>query len=151
MSRSPINVLVYPYRIGDGEFEYALLKRSDAGYWQAVAGGAEGDETPLQAAQRETWEETDISPDSSFLQLDTVFSVPVTEFKDSYLWGEHIYVIPQYCFGVLAQDKQITLSREHTDYKWLKYEDARSLLKYDGCKTALWELDRRLRGLGPRD
>jgi dATP pyrophosphohydrolase len=151
MSRSPINVLVYPYRAGDGGFEYALFKRSDAGYWQGVSGGAEGDESPLQAAQRETWEETGITPHAPFLPLDTVVPVPVTAYQDSYLWGEHVYVIPQYCFGVLAQDKQIVLSREHTDYRWFQYEEARRLLKYDGCKTALWELDRRLRGLGPRD
>jgi len=76
--------------------------------------------------------------------------VRVTEFKDSYLWGEDVYVIPQYCFGVAAQDIPIRISHEHSEYQWLAYEKADQLMKYDGNKTALWELDRRLRGKGPR-
>jgi dihydroneopterin triphosphate diphosphatase len=152
MARAPFQALVYPYyQVGDGEFVYALLKRSDAEYWQAVAGGGEDNETPIEAARRETHEETGISQDSLFLQLDTVLPIPVTEFRDSYLWGDNVYVIPQYCFGVWVKDEDIVLSREHTDYRWLKYKDARSLMRYEGNKVALWELDRKLRGLGPRD
>jgi dATP pyrophosphohydrolase len=151
MARAPFQVLVYPYRqVGDDDFNYALLKRSDQGFWQAITGGGEGSETPLETARRETYEETGTPPDSVFLQLDTVEPVPVTAFKDSYLWGEDVYVVPQYCSGVLVEDDRLYLSREHTAYRWLGYEEARRLLKYDGDKTALWELDKRLRGQGPR-
>jgi dihydroneopterin triphosphate diphosphatase len=152
MVRAPFQVLVYPYRLlVNGEFEYALLKRRVGGYWQGVAGGGEDSESILQAAQRETYEETRISQDSFFLQLETIEPILVTEFRDSYLWGDHVYVIPQYCFGVLVTEGDIFLSEEHTQYKWLKYKEAFNLLKYDGNKTALWELNRKLRGLGPRD
>ncbi len=152
MVRTPFQVLVYPYRqTDDGGFEYALLKRQDSQCWQGIAGGGEDNESVLEAAKRETHEETGIPKDSFFLQLDTVEPIPVTEFRDSYLWGGSVFVIPQYCFGVLVKAGKIVLSREHTEYKWLKYAEARSLLKYDGNKTALWELDRKLRGLGPRD
>ena len=152
MARAPFQVLVFPYRRASGsEFEYALLRRADAGYWQAVAGGCEDDETPLEAARRETCEETGLSRGLPFLPLDTVVTVPVTEFRDSYLWGDDLYVIPQYCFGVLAREEQLHLSDEHTEYRWLSYAEACSLIEYDGNKVALWELDRRLRGLGPRD
>ena len=107
MARAPFQVLVYPYRkVGHREFEYALLKRSDAGWWQAIAGGGEDSEMPLEAAKREAREEAGIPTDSPFVQLDTITSVPVTEFRDSHLWGQDVYVIPQYCFGVLAQDGQ---------------------------------------------
>jgi len=151
MARAPFQVLVYPYRqVGDGEFEYALLKRADAGWWQAIAGGGEDDETPLETAKRETWEETGISPHALFLQLDTAEPVPVIEFRDSHLWGENVYVIPQYCFGVLAPDDRITLSHEHIACEWLTYAEAYQRLKYDGNRTALWELNQRLRGRGPR-
>ena len=144
-------MLVFPYRkADDDQFEYALVKRSDAGFWQGISGGGEDDESPLEAAKRETYQEAGIPPDSSFMQLDTVESVPVTEFKDSYLWGDDVYVIPQYCFGVLVEDSELVLSREHTEYRWLKYEEADRLLKWGGNKTALWELDKRLRGRGPR-
>ena len=151
MARAPYQVLVYPYhKIHDDRFVYALLKRADAGYWQAIAGGGEDEETPLEAAKREAYEEAGIPVNSDFLQLDTVEPVPATEFRDSYLWGDDVYVIPQYCFGVLVKDSRIVLSREHTEYRWLTYEEACSLVKFDGNKTALWELDKRLRGRGPR-
>jgi dATP pyrophosphohydrolase len=151
MPRAPFNVLVYPYRrTHAGQLEYALLKRSDQGFWQAIAGGGEDDETPLEAARRESYEEAGIPPTCAFLQLDTVEPVRVTEFKVSYLWGEDVYVIKQYCFGVEAQDIQIRISREHSEYMWLPYGKADQLVKYDGNKTALWELDKRLKGKGPR-
>ena len=150
MARAPLNVLVYAYhRLKSNEFEYALLRRSDGGWWQGVTGGGEDDETPLEAARRETYEETGISSGSQFLRLDTVIPIRVTEFNASYLWGEDVFVIPMHCFGVEASDRRLVLSHEHTDYRWLKYENADHLVKYDGNKTALWELDRRLRGLGP--
>lgn len=150
--RAPFQVLVYPYRrAGDSAFEYALFRRSDFGFWQAIAGGGEIDETPLEAAQREAMEEAGLPQDSSYLQLDTVEPVPVTEFRDSHIWGDEIYVIPQYCFGVLVEGEEIVLSSEHTEYRWLGYEDAYQLTRYDGNKVALWELDRKVRGLGPRE
>ncbi|MEW5941546.1 MAG: NUDIX pyrophosphatase, partial [Chloroflexota bacterium] len=140
MSRAPFQVLVYPYRkTDDGQIEYALLKRADEGFWQGIAGGGEDDESPLEAARRETQEESGLPSTSEFLPLDTIESVPVTEFRDSHLWGEDVYVIPQYCFGVSAQNSQIVISREHTEYKWFPYEEARALIKFDGNKTALWE------------
>jgi dATP pyrophosphohydrolase len=151
MTRAPLNVLVYPYlEIEAGVFEYALLQRADVGWWQGVTGGAEDEETPLEAARRETFEETGIT-DGAFLRLDTVIWVPVTYFGISYIWGDDVYVIPMYCFGVRAPDRTIVLSKEHSIVRWLPYEKAHRLARFDGNKTALWELDRRLRGLGPRD
>ena len=151
MARAPFQILVYPYRkTCHGHFEYALLKRADEGWWQGVAGGGEDEERPLEAARRETFEETGIPPTRDFISLDAVESVPVSGFRDSHLWGEDLYVIPQYAFGVAGQDVQITISLEHTECRWFSYEEARQLVRYDGCKTALWELDKRLKGKGPR-
>ena len=152
MARAPFNVLVYPYiRLGDNEVEYALLKRADIGVWLGVSGGGEDNETPLEAARRETCEEAGLPVESTFVQLDTVEPLPVTLFSDSYAWGNNIYVVPQYTFGVMVKNRQIVLSHEHTEYMWFKYQDAYGLLIYDDAKTALWELDRKARGLGPRD
>ena len=151
MTRAPFQILVYPYRkTSDGQIEYALLKRADEGYWQGIAGGGEDEEYPLETARRETFEESGILPTSDFLQLDTIDFVPVTEFRDGHLWGDDVYVIPQYCFGVTVQNPQLKISREHTEYRWFSYEDARQVIKFDGNKTALWELDKRLKGKGPR-
>ncbi len=150
MARAPFQVLVYPYRRKlDGQIEIALLKRADAGYWQGIAGGGEDTESPLEAARRETYEESGIPATSEFIQLDTVDSVPVTEFREHTLWGENVYVIPQYCFGVRAQHAEIVLSREHTEAGWFSYEEALPLIKYDGNRTALWELCQRLKAKSP--
>lgn len=151
MPRAPFNVAVHPYRqLESGEFEYAVLRRSDAGFWQGVAGGGEDDETPLEAARRETFEETGLPQDSDFLPLQTTESVPVTAFRDSHLWGEDLYVVPQYWFGVLVEGIDLQLSYEHTDHKWVSCEEAFGIVKFDGNRTALWELNQRLRGFGPR-
>jgi dihydroneopterin triphosphate diphosphatase len=151
MARAPFQVLIYPYRkTFDGRFEYALLKRIDDGLWQAITGGGENQETPREAARRETYEEAGIPATSYFLQLETIESVPVVEFRNSAIWGDDIFVIPQHCFGVDTGDTQIVISQEHTEFRWISYEEARQLLNFTGDKTALWELDKRLRGRGPR-
>lgn len=151
MSRAPFQVLVYPYRrvIEDG-FEFAVFKRTDTDYWQAIAGGGEDIETPLEAARREAAEEAGIAPDSEFIQLDSIESIPVIEFSNSYLWGDDVYVIPQYCFGVLVREEIMVLSHEHSEYRWLRYQEAYDMVKFDGNRTALWELNKRLHGKGPR-
>ena len=151
MARAPYNVLVYLYRrTDDGSFEYALLRRADAGFWQGVSGGGEQGETPLEAARREAYEETGLSPDAPILQLDTVEPLPVTTFTGSFSWPKDLYIVPQYCFGMQVEERAIVLSHEHTAYRWLRYEDAVRLLKYDSNRTALWELNQRLKGCGPR-
>jgi dATP pyrophosphohydrolase len=151
MARAPFQVLVFPFRKNQsGQFEFALFIRAVEGFWQGVAGGGEGEESPLEAAIRETFEETGIKSSEDFIGLDTVDSVPVTEFKDSTIWGEDVYVIPQYCFGVKVVDEEIKISHEHSEYGWFLFEQAYQLLKFDGNKTALWELHQRLKGKGPR-
>ena len=152
MPRAPFNAFTFPYRnTRDGDVEYALLKRSDAGIWHGASGGGEDDETPLEAAKRETFEEAGIAPDSPFLQLDTISPVPVVGFRDSHLWGEDVYVIPQYYFAALTELSDLVLSRENTESRWFSYEVAYPLLNFDSDQTALWELNQRLRGRGPRE
>ena len=155
MARLPFQVLVYLYRpLPGGEFEYALFQRADHGCWQAIAGGGESiasaDETPLEAARRETREETGLAPEAPFIQLQTVEPIPVTEFSARANWRPDLYVIPQYCFGVQAPAAELRLSHEHITYCWLPFPEACRLLKFDGNRTALWELDCRLRGLDAR-
>jgi len=145
MSRAPFQILVIHFYRGEpGKAEYAVFRRSDAGYWQGIAGGGEGKETPLQAARRESQEEAGIPEDAQFITLDTVCSVSVDNFADGTLWDKDILVIPEYFFGVEMGSKEITISAEHLEYRWVEYEEALSMLKWDSNKTALWELNRRL-------
>jgi len=152
MARAPFQVLIIPYRsTPDGGWEYLLLRRADAGYWQPVAGGGEEGETREQAARREAWEEAGVPPQADFLRLDAAETIRVTEFKDSPIWGDQVYVIPQTCFGAVVPSGWVPrLSHEHSQFGWFSYREAHSLIRFDANRTALWELDRRLRGLGPR-
>lgn len=152
MARAPFQVLVLPFRMSDQiTFEFAVFCRSDERYWQGIAGGGEGDETPLDAARRESFEEAGISPAASFISLQTTASIQVRWFRDSHLWGDDLYVIPEYAFGVEIGQIQLKLSPEHAAVQWLPFAAAYDLLRFDSNRTALWELHQRIRGLSPRD
>ena len=144
MSRAPYQVLVLPYTItSDSLILYALFKRADADYWQGIAGGGEDSESPLEAARREAFEEAGIGMDKEFIKLDFLAYIPVVGVS-GFLWGEDVLVIPEHCFGVRVEHERLTLSLEHSDYKWVDYDSAREMLHWDSNKNALWELNHRL-------
>ena len=147
MNRAPFQVLVLPYRIVRGNrILYAVFRReaSTGGYWQGIAGGGEGEESPCEAAQREALEEAGIGPSNPFIKLDSMAMFPVANVA-GFLWGLDVLVIPEYCFGVKVEDRRMKLSQEHTHYRWLQYHSAHAKLHWETNKTALWELDCRLR------
>jgi dATP pyrophosphohydrolase len=151
MSRASFQVLVLPFLKHRNEIRFAIFRRQDLHIWQAIAGGGEDGETPLEAVQREWCEEAGIPQDSEYIPLDTITSIPVTCFDDQGLWDPALYVIPEYSFGVEVHSIHFRISHEHTDYQWCSYHDAHSHLHYDSNKTALWELHQRIRKKGPRD
>jgi dATP pyrophosphohydrolase len=134
---------VIPYRSMPTGLEFALLKTSDGGYWQFVAGGGEEGETPLQAAIREVIEEIGIA-DQPLLPLDSMCTIPTIHFKAATGWPSTLYVIPEYAFAVDTGDRPIRLSHEHTEIWWVDYARAYQSLKWDSNRTALWELHQRL-------
>ena len=146
MARIPIQVLVLPFRrCADGRIEYAIFRRRDEDYWQGIAGGAEHGESAEQAARREMMEEAGIRQDASLVPLDTMASVPASQFQERDFWGPDIYVVTERAFGVcLDEGETITLSGEHLEHRWATYEEAVRLLKWDSNRTALWELNERL-------
>ena len=145
--RAPFQVIVFPYRMTpSGSFEYAIFFRLTLRYgdfWQAISGGGEDGETPLQAAVREAHEEGGLSPDTEFIQLDSMATIPAPQAAGM-LWGPEVLVVPEYAFGVDAAGLEIVLSEEHIEYRWVDYETAQQLLRFDSNKNALWELDYRL-------
>jgi dihydroneopterin triphosphate diphosphatase len=152
VARSPFQVLVLPYRRGDdGDYEFAVFRRTDDATWQGIAGGGEDDEAPLEAARREAAEEAGVPLEAAYLPLDSIASVQVTCFRDSHLWGDDLYVIPEYSFGVGLSRRDLVLSDEHTEVRWVRFGIAAELLRYDSNRVALWELNQKIRGLGPRD
>ena len=64
-------------------------------------------------------------------------------FRES--WKEGLYVIPVYTYAYKMTQTDIELSEEHLDYKWVTYNQAMELLHFDLDKTALWELEMRIK------
>ena len=144
MARAPFQVLVLPFRKrGNGVFEYALFQRSDDHYWQGIAGGGEDDESPIDAARREAYEEAGMPRTLSFYPLDMKASIPVEAFKASESWPQNLYVIPEHYFAV-EYDDSLKVSDEHSEFKWVRYDEALRMLRWDSNKTGLWELNKRL-------
>jgi dihydroneopterin triphosphate diphosphatase len=142
MARAPFQVGIFPFRKTiDNHWHYAIFKRSQEDYWQSIAGGGEDNETPLEAAKREAFEEAAIPFESAYLTLKTMISVPTYHFKARQDWEENLFVIPVYYFAVDTTDLEMRLSAEHSEYRWTDYPTAQQLLHWDSDKTALWELD----------
>lgn len=149
MVRAPFRVLVFPYRrLAGGGMQYALFRRRDVGRWHGINGGGEGDEIPLEAARRGAHQDANIPLDRPIMQLSTVVPVPVPFFRKSRAlaaWSEsELYVIPQYCFGLSAPNCRISLSGNHTEYRWVSYETAQSMIQFHANRVAFWELHARL-------
>ncbi|MDQ0810335.1 dATP pyrophosphohydrolase [Streptomyces sp. B3I7] len=147
--RAAFQVLVLPYRQTETGLLYALFRRSDGAYWQGVAGGGEAGEAPLQAAKREATEEAGLVGDFEFIELDARATIPVAHLTAEFTWGPDVLVVPEFAFGVQADNSELNLSCEHTEYGWFAIDAATKAAQWDSNRTALWELDHRLRRRGP--
>jgi len=148
--RQPVQVHIWLYRKCGNEYEYAVFGRADMPEcFQGICGGAEDDETPEEAARREMREEAGISGEFPMYRLTTMSYIPDNVFSESArkTWGRAVIVVPMYFFAV-PYDGKITLSHEHTDVRWLKYDSAHELVFFHDQKNSLYELNERLlRGL----
>lgn len=144
--RAPFQILAIPYRIMDTKITYCVFHRADFDQWQFIAGGGEDNETPLEAAKREIFEEGGVIV-RNITPLKSMCCIPTDIFPHKYLynWPEDTYVVPEYSFGFECEE-DIELSHEHLECVWLPYEDARAKLKWDSNRTALYELNCRLTG-----
>ncbi|MCB0721649.1 MAG: NUDIX pyrophosphatase [Ignavibacteriae bacterium] len=146
MARQPINVLVFPFRKNsEGEYEFAVFKRADNPFWQAISGGVEDDEELHLAASRECYEEAGIPKNRKLYKLSSHNSIPAYIFYEHAKWGDAVYLVDEHSFAIEAHDHEIILSHEHTEYKWLSFEKATEILRFDSNKTALYELHSRLK------
>ena len=142
--RKQKQVLVFLYRKNEDEnYEYCIFYRDKLKFWQGISGGVEDDESLIETVKREVFEETGIIVDDIY-QFSTVSSIPVVDVMGEFFWGNDVYVVPEYSFGVPLENYDIHLSSEHREYKWCLFDEAYEKLKFDSNKTALWELNQRL-------
>lgn len=106
------------FRIDNGKPKFLVLKRKSntkyyPGMWQVVTGRIEKNEKPEEAAIREAKEETEND-------IITLWHIPhIGQFYDPKIGA--IQNIP--IFASELKDNKIILSKEHTDFKWLNYEE----------------------------
>ena len=137
--RIPIQVLVYPVRKNNDEWEYLMLKRiiSRGGVWQGVTGAPENDETIAEGAKRELYEETGYK-EFTLIKTDILYIIPMQDkWKDIY--PEDTEEIPEYLFIAKINEKGPPKIDhiEHDDWKWCSYEEALDLLSWENNKSAL--------------
>lgn len=147
MARAKYQALVIPFHVENGKVRYCLFHRSDSEAWQFIAGGGEDEDGSIfETAKREMYEEANINQDSGLLPLESLCSVPTYCFEEARAhWGKDCLVIPEYSFAVRVEDCKLQLSAEHAQYAWVDYDTAVRRLKYDSNRTALWELDQKIK------
>lgn len=115
------------YRSGDS-IEYLLLKRPEerGGYWTPITGHVEKGEQLLDALVREIEEETGITNTTYTIDLRVPFR---------YRQGDD--EVEEHAFAVQVEERDIRLSKEHTEYEWLGYDEAYSRLRWEEHRTCL--------------
>lgn len=137
--RAPFQILAVSYRFIENELYFCVFRRADSDVWQFIAGGGEDNEKPIETALREIKEETDVTAEK-LTALKSVAFVPAEVVAKNMRthWDKNIFVIPEYSFAFECNVDPI-ISHEHCEYKWLPYNDARKLLKWDSNKVAMYE------------
>lgn len=121
----------YIYRNTENGPVYLMLKRSPGKYyehlWQGVAGKIEKGETAVQTVVRELKEETGKEPTKIFV-ADHIASFYNAKY-------DQIFMVP--IFGIEVEGSEVQLSEEHSEYKWVSFEEALNLLTWKGQKGGL--------------
>ena len=110
---------------------YLILKRSEnqtyPGIWQCVTGKIEEEEKPHETAMRELKEETGLTPINMWTidQVNHFFEAKQNRMN----------LIP--IFGVEVKSEQVTLSPEHSDYRWCNTKEGEKLLLWKQQKEGL--------------
>lgn len=110
-----------------------LLKRSQysdrrAGEWELVGGGVEIGESPEKAASREILEETGLTVPITTQDLVFAQTRVLKDSEVNVIWLTYV---------AHSSDDTVTLSEEHTDYRWVSIESALSTVMYDIQLAAL--------------
>ena len=124
-------VEVHLFRIENNELQFLLLKRSAhkiyPGLWQMVSGHIKKGETAVQTALRELQEETGFKPFRLWVapNINSFYSPD----EDS------VSIIP--VFAAQVKDNNVLISDEHSEFKWLNSEEAKTFLAWDGQRRSV--------------
>ncbi len=125
-------VEAHVFRKVENDLEFLLLKRGDnenyPGIWQMVTGAIDEDEKAFDTALREIREETGLQPQKLWV-VPTVNSFYSPE-KDM------IIMIPVFA-ALVKNNDAIIISSEHSEFKWVKKDEAKKMLAWNGQRTSV--------------
>ena len=147
-TQPPAVVIVdcYVFRRTPAGVEFLFLKRRPGAYlgdtWHAVHGKIEANETAWQAALRELREEAGLTP-ARFWQLEFVNTFYAAKW-------DRVLCCPGFVAEVAA-DAAVRLSEEHTAYRWIARDEARSAFLWPGQRAAIAEVLAEVVDAGPAE
>ncbi len=130
------------FRKQDNKTYYLLLKYT-AKHWDFVKGHIDEGEIDMQTLAREADEETgikDLKVIEGFKEIHKYFFKQYKDkmTKEDLKKGKPVWVFKLVNFYLAeSKTKDIKLSEEHQDYKWLKYEEALRLVTFKNAKELL--------------
>lgn len=123
-------VSVVVIRHSGDRHEVLLLRRNHTlvGEWCQIAGGIENNETAWQAAVREVQEETG-------LNCRELYSGDICEqFYEAD--RNAISMLPVFV-GFVDADDPVTINDEHSDFRWVTFEEALTMIPFAGQRNVL--------------
>jgi len=117
------------FRRDDGKVRYLLL-HYPAGHWDFVKGNVESGESEIETVRRETEEETGISKIKIFEGFREEISYKYRR-DNELIHKEVVFYLAE------TDERDVTISYEHTGFKWLSYEDAMRALTYENAREVL--------------
>lgn len=117
------------FRIDYNEKKYLLLHYG-AGHWDFVKGHVEGDETEHETLIREVREETGIRDAHLLKGFHEEIKYEFRRRNDTVYKKVIFYILE-------TETKNVVISHEHVDYKWLNYDDSMKLLTFENAKKML--------------
>ena len=125
-------VEVHIFRKRKEGIEFLLLKRAQnqiyPGIWQMVSGKIKADEKAYETAIREVKEETGLTPSKIWV------APKVNSFYSDE--SDTICLVPVFAIQV-DKKTEVKLSKEHTEFKWVKSKRAKIMLAWEGQRKAL--------------
>jgi bis(5'-nucleosidyl)-tetraphosphatase len=122
-------VIRYCSSVENAEYEFLLLKNR-RGFWGFPQGHKEKGETEIQTLIREVFEETGIV----YLYIQSYIGrIHYSYFRADGMKSEKEV---RFYFATTTT-RNVTISKEHDDYKWVKFSDALCILDHRQLKSIL--------------